>query len=160
MRSQSAGLLFALDPLHNLVLTSRRQPRGATFETVDGEPALRSDDETFRPLYIANAPDGSLFFSDMCEFYIAHGQHYQSQIDPTTGRIYRLRGKDAPLEKDTNLEKKTTDDLIALLAHPNKWHRQTAVRLLGERKDPATAPKLKKLIASEQGQTALEALWA
>ena len=115
MPSHSAGLLLTLDPLHNVVLSSERRPRGATFETVDREPALRSEDETFRPLYIANAPDGSMFISDMCEFYIAHGQHYQNQIDPTSGRIYRLRGKDATLEKDTNLQRKTTDELIALL---------------------------------------------
>src|SRR5213075_1483746 len=102
-----------------------------------------------RPLYIANAPDGSLFLSDMCEFYIAHGQHYQNQIDPTTGRIYRLRGKDTPLETDVNLAAKSTDQLIALLSHPNKWHRQTAVRLLGERKDPKAAAPLKKLIAQD-----------
>ena len=160
MPSQSAGLLFSLDPLHNVVLTSERRPRGATFETVDREPALRSDDETFRPLYIANAPDGSLFISDMCEFYIAHGQHYQNQIDPTSGRIYRLRGKDATLEKDTNLEHKTTDELIALLSHPNKWHRTTAVRLLGERKDKSAVPKLRTLIERNEGLGALNALWA
>jgi putative heme-binding domain-containing protein len=158
--SQSAGLLFALDPLHNIVLTSERRQRGATFETVDREPALRSEDETFRPLYIANAPDGSLYISDMCEFYIAHGQHYQNQIDPTTGRIYRLRGKDAPLEKDTNLERKSAGELIALLSHPNKWHRHTAVRLLGERKDARAAEKLKRLIGGENELGALNALWA
>ena len=158
--SQSGGLLFSLDPLHNVVLTSERVRRGATFETVDREPALRSEDETFRPLFIVNAPDGSLFLSDMCEFYIAHGQHYQNQIDPTTGRIYRLRGKDARLEKDTNLERKTTSELIALLSHPNKWHRHTAVRLLGERKDPEAATKLKQLIADSEGLSALNALWA
>ncbi len=160
MPSQSAGLLFSLDPLHNVVITSKRGPRGSTFETVDREPALRSDDETFRPLYIANAPDGSLFISDMCEFYIAHGQHYQNQIDPTSGRIYRLRGQHATLEKDTNLERKTTDELITLLSHPNKWHRHTAVRLLGERKDTSALPKLRELIQRSESDGALNALWA
>jgi putative membrane-bound dehydrogenase-like protein len=160
MPSQSAGLLFSLDPLHNVVITSERRTRGSTFETVDLEPALRSDDETFRPLYIANAPDGSLFISDMCEFYIAHGQHYQNQIDPTSGRIYRLRGKNAPLEKDTNLERKTTDELVTLLSHPNKWHRHTAVRLLGERKDANATTRLRNVIERNEGLGALNALWA
>src|SRR6185369_11184051 len=147
-------------PLHNVVLTSELRPRGSTFETVDHEPALRSEDETFRPLYIANAPDGSLFVSDMCEYYIAHGQHYQNQIDPTTGRIYRVRGKEATLERDTNLQAKTADQLVALLNHPNKWHRQTAVRLLGERKPIQVLPKLRNLIAEDSGLGALNALWA
>ena len=160
MPSNYAGLLFALDPLHNMVVTSVRTPRGATFETKDQEPALRSSDPSFRPVFIANAPDGSLYIADMYEFYIAHGQHYQNQIDPTTGRIYRLRGKDAVLEKDVNLAAKSTAQLIALLSHPNKWHRHTAVRLLGERKDPEAAAPLRKAIAGEPGLGALGALWA
>lgn len=160
MPSHSAGLLFALDPLHNVVLTSERIPRGATFETADREPALRSEDETFRPLYIANAPDGSLFLSDMCEFYIAHGQHYQNQIDPNSGRIYRLRGRGAVLEKDTNLERKTTEQLVALLSHDNKWHRHTAVRLLGERQEPLAKAGLREIISRDAGLGALNALWA
>jgi len=156
----SAGLLLTLDPLHNVVLSSELRPRGATFETVDREPALRSEDETFRPLYIANAPDGSMFISDMCEFYIAHGQHYQNQIDPTSGRIYRLRGKNATLERDLNLQGKTTGELISLLSHPNKWHRDTAVRLLGDRKDGAAAGKLRALVGHNEGLGSLNALWA
>jgi len=160
MPSDTAGLLFALDPLHNTVVTSARIPRGSTFETKDREPALRSSDVAFRPVYIANAPDGSLFIGDMYDFYVAHGQHYQNQIDPTTGRIYRLRGKDAPLETDVNLAAKTPAQLVALLAHPNKWHRHTAVRLLGERRDPATAEPLRKMISGDAALGALNALWA
>jgi putative membrane-bound dehydrogenase-like protein len=154
------GMFFSLDPLHNDVIASERRVLGATFETSDLGSVLSCSDVAFRPVYIANAPDGSLYIADFYEYYIAHGQHYQNQIDRTTGRIYRLRGKNRPLEKDTNLETKTTDQLVALLAHPNKWHRHTAVRLLGERKDPAAAAKLKRLIAEEKGLTALGALWA
>ncbi|HEY6170517.1 MAG TPA: HEAT repeat domain-containing protein, partial [Verrucomicrobiae bacterium] len=160
MPSKFSGMLFGVDPLHNVITTSERRPRGATYETVDHEPALHSSDVAFRPVFIANAPDGSLFIADMYEFYIAHGQHYQNQIDPTTGRIYRLRGKDAKLETDLNLAAKTTDELITLLSHPNKWHRHTAVRLLGERMDPKAAPKLRKLLERDSGLGALNALWA
>jgi HEAT repeat protein len=111
-------------------------------------------------VFIVNAPDGSLFIADFYEHYIAHGQHYQSQIDPTTGRIYRLRGKDATLERDVNLSRKTTAQLIELLSHPNKWHRHTAVRLLGERKDTGARRPLKKLLADGAGHAPLCALWS
>ncbi|WP_414661846.1 PVC-type heme-binding CxxCH protein [Horticoccus sp. 23ND18S-11] len=158
--AQYAGRLFALDPLHNVVLTSERVPSGSTFTTVDRGPALRSSDPAFRPVYIANAPDGSLFVSDMYEFYIAHGQHYQNQIDTTTGRIFRLSGANAVLEKDVNLAAKSTAQLVALLSHPNKWHRHTAVRILGERKDPAAAAALRQVIAENRDLGALNALWA
>ncbi len=160
MPSQLAGLLFGLDPLHNVVIASERKSRGATFETVDRGPVAQSADAAFRPVYIANAPDGSLYVADLYDYYIAHGQHYQNQIDPTTGRIYRLRGKDAKLETDLNLAAKTTDQLIAILSHPNKWHRHTAVRVLGERKDPQASAKLQQLVARNRGLGALNALWA
>lgn len=154
------GMFFSLDPLHNAVIASERRVLGATFETSDIGTALASSDVAFRPVYIANAPDGSLYIADFYEYYIAHGQHYQNQIDRTTGRIYRLRGKDRPLEKVTNLENKTTDELIALLSHPNKWHRHTAVRLLGEHKDLAATAQLKRHVADDKGVAALCAFWA
>jgi putative heme-binding domain-containing protein len=158
--SRYAGMLFALDPLHNVVIAAERRPLGATFSTSDEGPALSSSDVAFRPVHIANAPDGSLFIADFYNYYIAHGQHYQSMIDPDTGRIYRLRGSENALEPDTNLEGKTTGQLIALLSHPNKWHRHMAVRLLGERKDEAATPLLKELLSRETGLAALNAFWA
>lgn len=151
------GMLLSVDPLHNTVIASRRKALGATFETEDVGPVLTGGDAAFRPVFIVNAPDGSIVVADFYEHYIAHGQHYQSNIDPTTGRIYRLRGKDAPLERDVRLDKKSSAELVALLAHPNKWHRHTAVRLLGERRDPAAVGPLKAALAGDAG---LEALWA
>src|SRR6185503_5350532 len=139
-------------------LATERQARGATFGTRDLGSVLTSGDDGFRPVYIVNAPDGSLHVADFYEHYIAHGQHYQSQVDPTTGRLYRLRGKESVLEKDVNLARKSTDELIALLAHPNKWHRQTAVRVLGERADPDVMDKLRLLLAGSSAP--LGALWA
>jgi len=160
MPSRLAGMLFAIDPLHSEIIASERKVRGATFDTLDHGVVVKSSDPAFRPVYIANAPDGSLYVADMYEFYIAHGQHYQNQIDPTTGRIYRISGKDAKLETDFNLAAKSTDQLIALLGHPNKWHRHTAVRVLGERKDPKAAAALREVIAKDTSLGALNALWA
>ncbi|MBI4663856.1 MAG: HEAT repeat domain-containing protein [Verrucomicrobia bacterium] len=155
-----AGMFCSVDPLHNVVIASERRGLGATFSTLDVGPVLSSGDVAFRPVYIANAADGALYLADFYEYYIAHGQHYQNQIDRTTGRIYRLRGKDRPLERDLDLSRKSTEELLSLLSHPNKWHRHTAVRLFGERKDPGARPKLKRLIDEEKGLTALCALWA
>ncbi|MEX2581610.1 MAG: PVC-type heme-binding CxxCH protein [Verrucomicrobiales bacterium] len=155
-----SGMLFALDPLHNEIIATERVAHGATFTTEDHGVVVESSDAAFRPVYIANAPDGSLYVADMYEFYIAHGQHYQNQIDPTTGRIYRVAGEKATLETDVDLGSKTADELIALLGHANKWHRHTAGRLLGERRDPTAAVALKERIAGETGTGALNSLWA
>ncbi|MEW6304536.1 MAG: PVC-type heme-binding CxxCH protein [Verrucomicrobiota bacterium] len=155
-----SGMLFSIDPLHNTTIASERKVLGATFATVDVGPVLSSTDVAFRPVYIGNAPDGSLYIADMYEYYIAHGQHYQSNIDPSTGRIYRLRGKNEKLETDLDLTKKSTSELVALLSHPNKWHRHTAVRLLAERKDSRAASQLKQVIEEDKDLGALNALWA
>ncbi len=160
MPSKLAGMLFSIDPLHSEIIASDRKARGATFDTLDHGVVVKSSDPAFRPVYIANAPDGSLYVADMYEFYIAHGQHYQNQIDPTTGRIYRIAGKDAKLETDLNLAAKTPEQLMGLLGHPNKWHRHTAARLLGDRNDPKAAAALREVIAKDTRLGALNALWA
>jgi putative membrane-bound dehydrogenase-like protein len=154
------GKFIGADPLHHTIIAAERKRAGSTFETTDVGVPLRTDDLTFRPVYLANAADGSLTVVDFREEFIAHGQNYQSQIDPVTGRIYRLRGKEQPLIKDTNVSAKSTPDLIALFSHPNLWHRQTAVRVLAERRDPASVPLLLGLLEKETAHSALEALWA
>lgn len=157
------GMLFAIDPLHNEIIATKWQASGSTFETIDQGTVVKSSDPAFRPVYLANAPDGSIHVADMYEFYIAHGQHYQNQIDPTTGRIYRVAGEGMELETGYDLSIRSNDDLIVLLDHPNKWHRRTAARLLGERGergDEAVVPKLKELAVSDTGPAALHALWA
>ncbi|MFT6239163.1 MAG: putative membrane-bound dehydrogenase-like protein [Akkermansiaceae bacterium] len=153
------GQLLSVDPLHHNLVASTRTAMGSTFQTSDTGFPLRSDDLTFRPVYLANAPCGGVIFSDFREQYIAHGQNYQGQIDPDSGRIYRLRGKEASLIKDRNLEAKTSLELVALLDHDNLWHRQTAVRLLAQRADLTIVPQLEALLAQSKPHPALEALW-
>jgi putative membrane-bound dehydrogenase-like protein len=153
------GRFFGADPLHHHIVAADRKSTGSTFETTDIGLPLQTTDLTFRPVYLANAPDGSLTIADFREEYIAHGQNYQSQIDPTTGRIYRLRGRDLPRERDVDLSRKSTPELAALLAHANPWHRQTAVRVLAERRDPAAATLLSTALDRTNAHPALEALW-
>jgi putative heme-binding domain-containing protein len=154
------GKFLCVDPLHHHVVAAERKRVGSTFETTDLGFPLRSDDGTFRPVYLANAPDGSMIIADFREDTIAHGQNYQGQIDPESGRIYRLRGKAEALEKDVNLEAKSSAELVAILEHPNLWHRQTAVRLLGQRADGEAVPALQSLLARPEAHPPLEALWA
>ena len=151
---------FSIDPLHSNVIDSERIPFGSSFRTTDLGDIVNSSDEAFRPVFIGNAPDGSIYIADLYEHYIAHGQHYQSQIDPTSGRIYRLRGKDSKLEKPMDLSAMDDDQLIGLLSHPNKWHRRMAVRLLGEGKSSLASGKLREFLETAEGQAALEATWA
>jgi putative membrane-bound dehydrogenase-like protein len=154
-----AGRLLAADPLHRHLVLSDRHRRGATFETTDLGHALTAQSPIFRPIFLTNGPDGAVYIADFCEEFIAHGQHYQSQIDPESGRIFRLRDKASALERDINLAQKSTSELISLLGHPNKWHRQTALRLLAER-NADSGEELRRGLARAEAHPALECLWA
>ena len=151
---------LCVDPLHHYLVAAERRPLGSSFETTDVGFPLRSDEITFRPVYLNNAPDGSIVIADFCEQYIAHGQNYQGQIDPESGRIYRLRGKAEPLESDVNIEAKSSAALVGLLSHPNLWHRQTAARLLGQRSDESVAAELVAAMRQPETHPAVDALWA
>ncbi len=151
---------LAADPLHQYLVLSERINRGSTFETKDLGFPLRSKDFRFRPVYLTNAPDGSIYVADFYEHFIAHGQHYQSQIDPRTGRVYRLRSREAKLNPLNDLAKLNSDQLIKHLEHPNKWHRQTAVRLLGKIKEDGFKEKLIDWVNEKKNNLALGGLWA
>src|SRR5262249_30590339 len=74
--------------------------------------------------------------------------------------IYRIRGVDARPAAPVDLGRKSTVELVGLLSNGNTWARQSALRLIGDRKDPGVVPLLKRLVVASAGQPALEALWA
>lgn len=154
------GKLFCADPLHNELILAERRRDGSTFATRDRDRPLRTDDPAFRPVALALGPDGAVYVADFYNFYIAHGQHYSGKIDPTTGRVYRLRGDSSEVHAPADLREKSTNELIDRLGHGNRRVRRTALRLLGQRRDPSSVPRLKKLLHEREGQLALEALWA
>jgi putative heme-binding domain-containing protein len=154
------GKLFAVEPLQGRVMMSEMKPDRSSLETHDIEPVVTTTDTWFRPVDIKPAPDGSLCVADFYEAKIAHLGHNDGVIDRDTGRIYRLRARDAQFSKPVDLGKKTSAELVELLRTDNRWVRQLANRLLGDRKDPLVFAPLRRMLDAERGQTALEALWA
>ena len=157
---QYRGRLFAVEPLSSRVMMSEITPDRSSFQTKDLEPVVTSTDTWFRPVEIKPAPDGSLFVGDFYEAKIAHLGHNDGVIDRETGRVYRLRAANKKEYKPIDLGKKTSAELVELLRSDNRWIRQTANRLLADRKDASALPTLRKMIRDETGQTAIEALWA
>jgi putative heme-binding domain-containing protein len=154
------GKLFAVEPLHGRVMMSEVRADRSSFETQDIEPVLTTSDTWFRPVDIKPAPDGSLFVADFYEAKIAHLGHNDGVVDRDTGRVYRLRAKDSKAYKPVDLSTKTSMELVELLKEDNRWVRQTANRLLGDRKDPTVIPTLRRMVLAEKGQPAYEALLA
>ncbi len=155
------GKLFGIEPLQGQVVRSNIHPFQSSFATEDIDRILKTDDPWFRPVDIKAGPDGCIYVADMYEQRIDHSSHYAGRIDRTNGRIYRLSPvSDAQLPTNFNYSRYSSEQLIALLRHPDRWHRQTAIRLLGDRKDRALAGKIAEMLKGSTGQIALELLWA
>jgi hypothetical protein len=77
------------------------------------------------------------------------------------GRLYRLVPEGFRRPRPPRLGQAPTGELVALLEHPNGWHRDTASRLLYQRQDRAAVGPLKKLAAeSKFPQGRMHALYA
>ncbi len=154
-----AGRLFAVAPLQSHVVAADIRPRGATFRTADAGFILESRDPWFRPVEIKSGPDGAIYVADFHEQRIDHASHHQGRVTPDTGRVWRLRGVDAPRPERFDYRTVSGAALAGLLQHGNRWHRQMALRLLADRRDRSVVPQLRTMLDEHTGQTALEALW-
>ena len=140
--SNYLGNVFIADPSAHVI------HRAMLRETELGVAAFRAPDETntefvvssdpgFCPVQIFNGPDGALYVADM-------------QQGRKGGRIYRIVPAGFKSPKPPRLGKASTYDLVAILSHPNGWHRDTAARLLYERRDPAAAALLTSMLDSSR----------
>ena len=155
------GMLFGVAPLLNHVVMSEVRRDGSSFQTRDVGLAVSSGDAWFRPVDIKLGPDGALYIADWYDRQVNHYRNHEGEIDPGNGRIYRLRARSGGHSSQPHdLARISTRDLVKLLGDANKSTRQTALRLIGDRKDPAIVPDLKQLLERQTGQLALEALWA
>ncbi len=156
------GRLIAIDPMSNWLPLAEIAPRGATFATKDIGAVLRTEDRNFRPVDIKHGPDGALYVADWRDFQINHYRNHEGQITRDDGRIYRIRAQTAaPAFPAFDLRRQSSAQLVDLLRHENRWWRETALRLIGARRDVALiAPLRAELARRTPGQFALECLWA
>ena len=142
---------------------ARRLPDETTVEF------LASTDNWFRPVQFANAPDGTLYVMDMYREIVEHPWSLPDSIKKfldlnsgsDRGRIYRIVPDGFKRPTLPRLDQATATELVALLEHPNAWHRETAARLLYERQDrTAVAPLVKLHQDSKNPLGRLQALYA
>ncbi|MEI6234984.1 MAG: PVC-type heme-binding CxxCH protein [Planctomycetota bacterium] len=154
------GKLFAVDPLRGAIFETEMEAVGSTFQTHDIGEAVTSTDTWFRPVDIKLGPDGAVYIADFYDAHISHLKHRAGMLDTELGRIYRLRAKDSTFSKPVDLGAKSSAELVELLRSENRWTRQTAQRLLADRKDKTIVPKLAQIVSAEKSPFALEACWA
>jgi putative membrane-bound dehydrogenase-like protein len=168
------GNVFVAEPAANLVsrivLTDDGSGIRARKAYERGE-FLASTDERFRPVYLSNAPDGTIYIADMYRGIIEHrisitmylrDQIFARKLDQPTGygRIYRIVHESTRRDTSRSLAQASPAQLIELLAHPNGWRRDTAQRLLVERGGRSVVPALIALAeGASDSRTRLHALW-
>jgi putative membrane-bound dehydrogenase-like protein len=167
------GSVFTGDVSGNLIHRDILKPNGATFSAHrarENVEFLASTDVWFRPCNFTNAPDGNLYVTDIYRQVIETPESIPEEIrkkidffnGDTLGRIYRIVSNH-PLRRGDlkpNLGAASSTELVKQLANPNGWHRQTAHRLLLERRDHSVAADLKALAATGPSPEArVHALW-
>jgi len=168
------GNVFVAEPTANVVSRFILGDDGKTLrarKAYDRAEFLSSTDERFRPVYLSNAPDGTLYVVDIYRGIIQHHtyitEYLRGQIDSRSleqpiglGRIYRVVHESTVRDRTTLPAKVPTTRLAGLLSHPSGWWRDTAQRLLVERGDRSVAPALTSLAeTAPDWRTRLHALW-
>jgi mono/diheme cytochrome c family protein/glucose/arabinose dehydrogenase len=168
------GNVFVAEPAANLVSRLVLTDDGGTLaarRAYERGEFLASTDERFRPVFLSNAPDGTLYVADMYRGIIEHRLSLTvylrdyilgKRLDQHTGfgRIYRVVHDSTRRDSTAVLSKQTAAELVALLSHRNGWRRDTAQRLLVERRATAAVPALDNLARQAQDpRTRLHALW-
>ncbi|RYD30627.1 MAG: cytochrome c [Verrucomicrobiaceae bacterium] len=125
----------------------------------------------FHHAVLLTDPDGSLYVVDMYHGIIQHKTYMTTYLRKQTldrgldkpgsghGRIYRIRATSGKMEPLRDIAALQGLDLVKVLMHPNAWQRETAQRLLVERRDPATVPFLEKLTAAGSTVARIHAIW-
>ncbi|MFZ2278986.1 MAG: PVC-type heme-binding CxxCH protein [Prosthecobacter sp.] len=163
--------VFVADVAGNLFYRMKLVPDGVTFKAVqvDGNKNFcTSDDLWCRPVNFVNAPDGCLHVCDMYREIIEHPWSIPDDIHAAVdllrgrdqGRLFRLAPKTFQPRPTPKLSTATTPALVALLDHPNAWHRETAQRLLFEKQDKAAVEPLRAMVkVGKTPQGKEHALW-
>ena len=159
--------------VHRFVITDDKSGRLTAKNGYARGEFLASSDERFRPVNLFSAPDGTMYVVDMyrgvvqagglwSEYLTGYIKKNELLMPVGYGRIWRVvhgAGAAARGPKPA-LSTATPAELVATLSHANGWWRDTAQRLLVERRETSVRSTLEALAASASDwRTRLHALW-
>ena len=167
------GNAFTCDPTGNLVHRQQIERHGLAFHTRPAESErefLASSHTWFRPVALADGPDGSLYVIDMARAVIEHPQFMPDELKTrpdllhgrNRGRLWRITSAGGPQQAAATPLPATasTDELVTLLSHANGWHRDTAARLLLEQPTAMPVERLREMVIDGPTPTARSrSLW-
>lgn len=168
------GDVFICEAAGNLVKRMKLEEKEGTVaarNAYDGREFLASTDERFRPVHAVTGPDGALYIADMYRGIIQHKTYLtaylKQQIEERglarpleMGRVWRVVSEGGPRPAPPRLSRASNEELVGLLLHADGWWRDTAQRLLVERRAVEVASRLRE-IARAPGPAIrrLHALW-
>ena len=168
------GNAFVCEPVGNLI---KRNVLTRDGLAVRAKPApnpaefLASTDERFRPVFLADGPDGALYVADMYrgivqhKFYLTPYLRRQSLdrglVQPIhKGRIWRIVPKDWHRPQPRSLAAMSDTETLQLLGDSNGWWRDRAQQHLVEHLRSDLIPDLRRIAWSHKNPRArLHALW-
>ncbi len=171
------GDLFFNEPVARIVRRAKVVVTDGLTQLKNAYPKsefVRSTDPLFRPVSVSNAPDGSLYLSDMYTGIIQDAQfvgpnsylrkkvdQYQLDRQHNWGRVWRItHDSRQPDFTAPRMYQETAAQLVTHLEHPNGWWRDTAQKLLVLRQDASVAPVLRTMARESANQLArIHALW-
>ena len=168
------GNAFVCEPSGNLIKRNVVESEGLHLAALDPHPGkefLASTDERFRPVHLAQGPDGGLYVVDMYRGLIQHKAYVTPYLREQTlsrklvrpihrGRIWRIVPKNWKPPKKVNLSLLQSDQLIGYLSHDDGWYRDMAQRLLVERNAKMALQLLTQLaLKGEEHLGRFHALW-
>ncbi len=139
-----------------------------------GSEFIRSLDPLFRPADVTTGPDGTIYIADMYRGMIEGAEWAkqgtylrekisQYQLDKVVGhgRVWRLTYDGIARDRTRpRMLEETPAQLVAHLAHPNGWWRDTAQQLLVLKQDRSVVPALQSLVRTSTNLLArFHALW-
>lgn len=157
------GSVFTGDVAGNLVHRDLFTPlkdspsfRTKRAATEQDREFLASTDSWFRPANFFVGPDGYLYIVDMYRQHIetplSIPEDLKADMDfyngEDKGRIYRILPDEATASRSEQIDllKGESADLLKLLAHPNRWYRLQAQRLMVENQKKSLAPQLRDMV--------------
>ncbi|MEZ5964965.1 MAG: c-type cytochrome [Planctomycetota bacterium] len=171
--SDYRGDVFVAEPAANLVRCDVLESGAGAVQArpkVAGREVLASLDERFRPVALAEGPDGALYVADMARGLIQHRlfvtTFLRRQVEERgleapldRGRIWRVVPAGGRVARRPRMSAASIGELVDALAHPSGAWRDLAQRELVWRGDVRALAALDRSVRAAAWPAAAHALW-
>jgi mono/diheme cytochrome c family protein len=179
------GMHVVCEPVGRFIRMSRidwKDGLGVADNQFPKSEFIRSTHAYFRPVWTATAPNGSFMFSDMYRGIIQEKAWFPTDPNDARqdwvaryhrvkkwdmikvvrhGRIFRMVPESGKLGPQPKMLDETSTQLVAHLANPNGWWRDTAQMLIVTRGDKSAVPALLAMANKHEDPSArINAMWS